>query len=342
MRAGDRGWSRSQLERAQPYPLPQAEPTRPGQSVPMRATGEGASNSPAEPTVSSSMSRMEEREAPAPLRQNLEEEGGQVSPDMVSAFDYPFTTIRTGPRLITRDYPYATVGKLFFESAGGGRFSCSGAMIDKRLVITAAHCMWDHQEDDFYSNFRFFPAYDGTRSFLTPYCQWAAEDGIVPWEYTADDSVVNEYDFGILQLRDRNCRQYGEVSAGELTGWLGWASHHLIGNNITELGYPGNLDSGQVMQKTHSDVVLNDDTGQIGSAQSGGSSGGPWVQNFGIHPDGIVPIGDGSFDQKKTVVAVKSYGFVDHDAFQVGGASILNDAWERIWDNACDWEWDNC
>ena len=317
MRGGQRGWSRSQLDRAQPFPLPQAEPTQPGRSQPRRPTGEGASSPPAAPTVTSSMSRMEDREAPAPLRQSLEEEAGEVSPAMVSAFDYPFTTIRAGNRHVTRDYPYSAVGKLFFEDDSGGRFSCSGAMIDKRLLITAAHCMWDHEEDRYYSNFRFFPAYDGTRHFLTPFCQFAVDEGLVPWEYRADDSVVNEYDFGILQLRDRgNCRQFGEASAGELTGWLGWASHHLIGNNITQLGYPGNLDSGQMMQKNHSDVVLNDDTGQIGTAMAGGSSGGPWVQNFGIHPDGLTPIGDGSFDELKTVVAVKSYGFVNHDAFQ--------------------------
>lgn len=337
---GARGWSRSQIERARPFPMPEARIDEPGTKKEMRPTGEVVTHPPGEPSVTEPMSRMEDRDASNPISHQTVRETDSEEPSMMSSSGQPFTSVRAGPRLITREFPHRAVGKLFF-STPDGNFVCSAAAISRRLIITAAHCVYDADEEEFYSNFRFFPAYDGTKHFLTPYCQWGWSRAIVPREY--DGSVVGEYDFAIIQPRDRDCRRYQTRTMGEITGWLGFSTNLLVGNNITQLGYPVNLDGGQLMQSTHSDVVQRSGTiGEIGSAQSGGTSGGPWVQNFGNFADGMVPIGDNGFDALQRVVGVSSYGRRPHDTNQVSGASGLNFAWTRIWETACDWRADNC
>jgi len=343
LRGGDRGWNRSDMRRAQPFPMPRIDWDGPGEHREMAPTGDVTVNPAVKPLVNDPMTRLEGRKAPSqPRHRDLGRQTDAAAPLMQSSRGQPFTSVRAGPRLITREFPHRAVGRLFFER-NGNPFVCSGAVISKRLIMTAAHCVYDPDEG-FFDQFRFLPAYDDTKFFATPYCQWAADRVIVPQEY--DGSVVTEYDFAIIQARDRNCRRFTPRSVGEITGALGWASNLLIGNNVTQVGYPMNLDSGMLMQKTHSDVVEvninNATTGQIGSAQSGGTSGGPWVQNFGNFADGMVPIGPDGFDELYTIVAVSSYGATAHNANQIGGASILNDAWERIWNTACGWESDNC
>jgi hypothetical protein len=56
----------------------------------------------------------------------------------------------------------------------------------------------------------------------------------------------------------------------------------------------------------------------IGSAQTGGSSGGPWLQNFGMKTSysGTQPLND----DDNQVVATTSWGFTN-DVFMIQGAS---------------------
>jgi hypothetical protein len=56
---------------------------------------------------------------------------------------------------------------------------------------------------------------------------------------------------------------------------------------LTQLGYPVALDGGLLMQRTDSYGFVDGNASNntvIGSLQTGGSSGGPWLVNFGIKP----------------------------------------------------------
>ncbi len=59
-------------------------------------------------------------------------------------------------------YPFSTALRLNFQVKGGGNAICSGALINKRLVLTAGHCIYDKDTRSYASNF-YFTTPDGAR-----------------------------------------------------------------------------------------------------------------------------------------------------------------------------------
>jgi hypothetical protein len=70
---------------------------------------------------------------------------------------------------------------------------------------------------------------------------------------------------------------------------------------------------------------------EYGSDAGGGSSGGPWVQNFQVVADGG---GTGSHAGANRVVGVTSYGYLS-EAPKVQGASIPDSRWVELWNLMC-------
>jgi hypothetical protein len=70
---------------------------------------------------------------------------------------------------------------------------------------------------------------------------------------------------------------------------------------------------------------------EYGSDATGGSSGGPWVQNFQVLQTGG---GTGSNTGSNRVVGVTSYGYVPSDP-KVQGASIPDRRWINILSTLC-------
>ena len=89
--------------------------------------------------------------------------------------------------------------------------------------------------------------------------------------------------------------------------------------HLTALGYPQAHDGGAKMIRTDSLAYQSTPNNVImGSAQTGGSSGGPWIHNFGS-PSAF----DGSktnFSQGNRVAAVTSWGYTS-DTIKVQGSS---------------------
>ena len=87
---------------------------------------------------------------------------------------------------------------------------------------------------------------------------------------------------------------------------------------ITQLGYPGWADRGRTMQISNSPAhrffTNATTTGAVlkqmlrGTAMTGGSSGGPWMVNFGIDAAGVRY---GAFADRNVVVGVTSWGWSD-------------------------------
>ncbi len=240
----------------------------------------------------------------------------------------------TSSRLVPEDsrlfYPYDTVGKLFFRE-GGTPFVCSGAVISARVVLTAGHCVHDGV-GSFFADFLFVPAYHRGEA---PLGDWVASGVVVTEEWSSGGTVPNEADSGVLVMQDNQGARIGDV-----TGWLGWKTNNLVPNHVTLLGYPVNHDRGERMHQVSSSSWDCCDTNNAvyGSDMREGSSGGPWVQNFGVKARGQK---GGKNKQMNRVVGLTS-AVTESKAPKIEASPILNQSFVQIFNEACGMATGNC
>ena len=241
-------------------------------------------------------------------------------------------------RLVPRDarvvYPYSAIGKLFFDVPGGGAGYCSASVIQRRVLLTAGHCVYTPGKG-WHENFSYVPAfYKGNAPFGT----WGARRvwTTSSW-FNGGNNYPNAADFGVLVMRDN---ADGE-RLGEVTGWLGWKTRSLIPNHLHILGYPSNLDAGSEMHQVASggfDCCFND-TAIYGTDMRQGSSGGPWVQNFGVRAKRQ---NIGKNTQKNRVVGVYSWLYTSDKKILVAGSSIPRASFANLINQACGQAPGNC
>ena len=115
--------------------------------------------------------------------------------------------------------------------------------------------------------------------------------------------------------------------SGARTGYLGYGWNGYSYNSsgqvlISQLGYPVALDGGALMERTNSQgftSASDSNNTVIGSLQTGGSSGGPWVANLGIAP-ALNGTSFGNGANHNVVVGVTSWGYIS-TAIKQQGAS---------------------
>ena len=250
---------------------------------------------------------------------------GTIGSQEYGTSQHPFTTaLEAAPQ----NWPYSPAGKLFFK-VGSNSAVCSASLIGPGIVITAAHCVSDYGKDKYFKSFEFVPAYsDGD----APFGVWTASKVYAPKNYLKGKSkcavkgVVCDTDIAIIILKPQ-----GNRYPGTSTGWYGWGTNGYSYTNdglaqITQLGYPVSLNNGQEMMRTDSyGYVDNQSAGNtvIGSGQTGGSSGGPWLVNFGVAPDNSSENPDGADPERMIVVGTTSWGFNDGGQMKQQGASFF-------------------
>jgi V8-like Glu-specific endopeptidase len=331
-------WTPERFKAARPLPLPQAtsEVTQP-QEMP-RLDGQVESSEARTPIVRSlppAKRLFTPGDAKPESIQNRN--GGVVSPNAVGTFGAHFTSSRVFPQFTgstaqfsaDRSYPYITAGKLFF-SIGGVPYLCSASVIQHRIVATAGHCVHSGTASGFYSNWVFVPAYrDGNAPLLS--WNWRAVIVTGAWA-SGGGGVPNAADYAMIEFGDQGV---GGVTRaiGDVTGWLGWQTLSLSANHTSKLGYPCNLDSCQKMQIVTSGAFRNvaPNNVEYGSDAEGGSSGGPWIQNFQVLQNGG---GTGSNTGSNRVVGITSYGYTPRDP-KVQGASTPDSRWVNIFNTLC-------
>jgi len=195
-----------------------------------------------------------------------------------------FTSQHLIPVEADLEYPYSTVGVLFFHVPGEGDFYCSGAVLRHRIVITAGQCI--HQgsggSNGFFEDFAFAPAY---RNGDAPYGLWEWSYVVVPTTWTqGNGKLPNAADYGFIEMDDQEFD--GDLlRIGDVTGTLGYVTKKLRPNHATMLAYPSNFDGGnrmhQVAAKDFKTTSASTNTVEYGSDMRGGSQGGPLIQDFG-------------------------------------------------------------
>jgi len=286
-------------------------------------------------------------QAAVPLSRMVEAIDDEIAPQEYGTYDHPFSTSRVDLEgyPLSRVYPYRAAGKLFFKD-GIYSYVCSASLIKPGVVVTAAHCVSEYGENRYYSDFNFIPAYKNGK---TPYGQWSATHVLAPSGYlTGSDgcSVVCPNDVAVLVLKPKGA---DPTYAGDLTGYLGyaWGAYSFAafsefgGNTVaqlTQLGYPVSHDSGHLMQRTESTGYVSSAPDffntVIGSRQTGGSSGGPWVANIG-EVASLSSTYVGSDADSNTVVGVTSWGYISNSPKEQGASPFTSGNIGALVDTAC-------
>src|SRR5262249_60148986 len=138
---------------------------------------------------------------------------GEISAPVAGTAGLDSPRPRFTPRSAATANPYKAAGKLFFTEPGVGDFQCSASIINNRVVVTAAHCLFDPVAKSFLTNWVFIPAYDGTlanpvgsqTSPQSPFGSWDWQSVFVSatWNNTGG-ALPNNGDFGVIVLQDQS------------------------------------------------------------------------------------------------------------------------------------------
>lgn len=253
----------------------------------------------------------------------LFEYGENLSEDFPA---FPYTTSRVdmyaklNKTAFSKKYPYSAAGKLFFK-IGGDSYVCTASMIKRGVLVTAAHCVSEFGKNQIFKDFQYVPAYKKQNA---PYGVWSAKKVLVLSNYlkgkdgeclVPSSATVCLDDVALIILKPKKGKY-----AGDLTGWfrVGLTGYSYVENaaaQMTSLGYPVSHDLGKLMQRNDSIGALLDDRVNyntvIGSRMTGGSSGGPWLVNFGETAKLSNGVSVGNDAKTNVVVGVTSWGFVD-------------------------------
>jgi V8-like Glu-specific endopeptidase len=256
--------------------------------------------------------------------------GDDIIPQEYGTSNHAFTTSRVDvPKYNVSDaYPYAPAGKLFFN-IGTSTFVCSASLIRRGVIVTAAHCVANYGARQFYSNWRFVPAY---RSGVAPYGSWTGRTAWVLSSYfNGTDScavrgIVCRNDVAVITLNPQSGAYPGTRTGTYGYGVNGYGFTPTKIAQITQLGYPVSHDGGNREQRTESygtpNASLSSNT-IIGSRQTGGSSGGPWLVNLGV-PATLSGTGYGSAATFNIVVGTTSWGYTNPAIKEMGASPFLS------------------
>jgi V8-like Glu-specific endopeptidase len=229
---------------------------------------------------------------------------------------------------LSATYPYRSVGRLNFKEKGKWTH-CSASLILRSVIITAAHCIQDFGHRTYtFSNWTFVPAYFRNSSKsepIIPYGSWVWKEYVRPASWadgtdTRSGGATNN-DLAVILLEKDAEGQF----LGDRTGWLryGQTDNYFVNSKrtgnlwtaaLTTLGYPGESDNGTIQQRCDGPNYMTSINGVLqiyqGTDFTGGSSGGPWIANFGYQApkfsEGVHP---GQKSLSNVVIGVTSWSY---------------------------------
>jgi hypothetical protein len=170
------------------------------------------------------------------------------------------------------NYPERVVGRLFMTTNTGGLASCSASLVNRRLLLTAGHCVCDGQ-GNWFSNFYFSP---GHKNGEEPYGRGYAANLLVYRDYLY--TGVWSLDIAIVLLT---------ADMGNSLGWLGYSTSLDPAAQLWyQFGYPAQapFDGNWLVTVLSGLGYRVSGIGSplpvaVGSIFTPGASGGPWIIN---------------------------------------------------------------
>eukprot|EP01023_Acetabularia_acetabulum_P022215 TRINITY_DN21924_c0_g1_i2.p1 TRINITY_DN21924_c0_g1~~TRINITY_DN21924_c0_g1_i2.p1 ORF type:complete len:296 (-),score=36.23 TRINITY_DN21924_c0_g1_i2:9-833(-) len=142
----------------------------------------------------------------------------------------------------TEEYPYRTIGRLFFRCAGVAKI-CTATLIGPNTIITSAHCVYSRRDGVECDSFEFSA---GQQADYQPFGTAKAIDWFYPQQYVNTGNI--EYDYAVLTL---------DSAMGDEAGWMGLG--YSCSNTIQDLqtaGYPSELKHlSTESKKSNSDLL---------------------------------------------------------------------------------------
>jgi len=214
-------------------------------------------------------------------------EENNTTPEFASThgkrYPFPYTS---GYAPSYTSHPWRAVGKVFFTQ-GGSNYVCSAASLRPYIISTAGHCVWDAIGGKGWSyNFIFVPGYNnGNR----PYGSWSSYQLWTSNDWYRSASFCKDYAIAVL---NKNNGQ----GIGDVVGYFGYLFNGNQQLSWRALGYPAAAPfNGQLNYYADSALgVVDSGCGGrcgssgctpaalgIGSDATGGTSGGPWIYEWG-------------------------------------------------------------
>jgi V8-like Glu-specific endopeptidase len=204
-----------------------------------------------------------------------------------NGYDYPppHTTYiwdSTKALSLYTQFPFKAMGKIFFTLPSGQDSECSGTSIGGRAVLTAGHCISDGN-GTYFTNVMFVPAYSkpsktGTY-YKAPFGKWYAEEIWAFEEWHTSKDWCRDVAFIVT-------KKNAGVTLSQRVGSLGIAVNKSAVQHWNMFGWPADPPyDGRFMVQTQASFSSYSQTScggvaspqGMGTIQTGGCSGGPWV-----------------------------------------------------------------
>lgn len=177
------------------------------------------------------------------------------------------------PVELYQQFPYSTIGKLFFTVPEGYAY-CSASAIGNNAILTAAHCVFGSGRP--YHSFMFVPQYFNNRR---PNGTFTGRNVFMFDEWRSSENMGRDVAFIVTN-------SWRNKTLEQTVGKLGIGSCD-IGETYRAFGYPQPIFGGEKLVRTIGKVQrrfpLRWSPSPIGirSKQQQGSSGGPMIMKFG-------------------------------------------------------------
>ncbi len=167
-----------------------------------------------------------------------------------------------------------SIVKLEFKENDGEWYRGSGFIVDKHIIATCAHCIYNGTSFNTNYRIRIYDS-DGSTLLNTLY----AKELHVPSSYISNPS--NSYDYGLIYV-DSSLSSYGNIALGTATDYFMTTS-----SDLSISGFPAEVSGswvGNVRYYETGEVLSSSNSNMIHSTAyaSGGDSGGPMYIEYSL------------------------------------------------------------